>query len=121
MYVVPEDVEFIISTQVELMNIDAVFPGQEASLRFSAFSMRTTPELMGYVVRVSADAVQDERSGMSFYTAELALNPGEAEKLEGLTLLPGMPVEAYIRTDRSPLNYLMKPLADYFSRSMREE
>ena len=45
--------------------------------------------------------------------------PGE---LEGLTLLPGMPVEAYIRTDsRSPLTYLVKPLTDYFSRSLREE
>ncbi|MEM6742492.1 MAG: HlyD family type I secretion periplasmic adaptor subunit [Pseudomonadota bacterium] len=122
MFVVPEDVEFIISAQVELMHIDAVYPGQEAALRFSAFSMRTTPELNGHVVRVSADAVQDERTGMSFYTAELALDDGEADKLEGLTLLPGMPVEAYIRTeDRTPLNYLVKPLTDYFSRSMREE
>ncbi|MEO1688750.1 MAG: HlyD family type I secretion periplasmic adaptor subunit, partial [Pseudomonadota bacterium] len=122
MFVVPEDVELIITSQIELVNIDQVFPGQPAALRFSAFSMRTTPELNGHVVRVSADAVTDEQRGISYYTAELALDPGEEAKLEGLTLLPGMPVEAYIRTDdRSPLNYLMKPLADYFSRSLREE
>ena len=39
-----------------------------------------------------------------------------------LALTPGMPVEVHIRTgQRSPLSYLAKPLADYFSRSLREE
>ena len=33
-----------------------------------------------------------------------------------------MPAEAHLRTgDRSPLSYLVKPLSDYFSRSLREE
>lgn len=36
-------------------------------------------------------------------------------------IVPGMPVESYIRTaDRSPLAYLIKPLADYFNRAFRE-
>jgi HlyD family secretion protein len=50
------------------------------------------------------------------------LNPGEISKLnEGDTLIPGMPVEAFIRTaDRSPLAYLIKPMADYFNRAFRE-
>jgi HlyD family secretion protein len=35
--------------------------------------------------------------------------------------MPGMPVEAYIRTaDRSPLAYLLKPLSDYFVAAFRE-
>ena len=39
-----------------------------------------------------------------------------------LVLAPGMPVEVYLRTgERSPLSYLVKPLTDYFSRSLREE
>ncbi|MGV3694857.1 MAG: HlyD family type I secretion periplasmic adaptor subunit, partial [Paracoccus marcusii] len=42
-------------------------------------------------------------------------------KLGGLALVPGMPVEVYIQTgDRSPMAYLMKPLADYFNRAFRE-
>ncbi len=49
------------------------------------------------------------------------LDPGEIDKLKGLTLVPGMPVEAFIRTDtRSPLAYLIKPFTDYFSRAFRE-
>ena len=37
-------------------------------------------------------------------------------------LTPGMPAEVHLRTgERSPLSYAVKPLADYFSRSLREE
>ena len=33
-----------------------------------------------------------------------------------------MPVEAYIKTyERTPLNYLVKPMEDYFAKSLREE
>jgi len=35
--------------------------GQLASLRFSAFGQRTTPELNGEVSRVSADVSEDQR------------------------------------------------------------
>ena len=39
-----------------------------------------------------------------------------------LALVSGMPVEAYLRTgERSPLSYFVKPLADYFEQSLREE
>ncbi|MGA1026471.1 MAG: HlyD family type I secretion periplasmic adaptor subunit, partial [Lutimaribacter sp.] len=38
-----------------------------------------------------------------------------------IRLLPGMPVEAFIRTgDRTPLAYLTKPLTDYFSKAFRD-
>lgn len=92
------------------------------NLRFSALDQRTTPELVGEVTLVSADAFEDEALGASYYRAEIVLNPGELEKLEeGQVLIPGMPVEAFIKTaDRSPLNYLVKPMADYFNRAFRE-
>ena len=71
---------------------------------------------------VSADSIEDDATGQSYYRAEIALNPGETDKLEeGTILLPGMPVEAFIRTgERSPMAYLLKPMADYFARAFRE-
>ncbi len=50
------------------------------------------------------------------------MNEGEIEKLpEGVILIPGMPVETYLRTnDRSPLAYLVKPFTDYFAKAFRE-
>jgi multidrug efflux pump subunit AcrA (membrane-fusion protein) len=39
-----------------------------------------------------------------------------------LALLPGMPVETFLRTeDRTPLSYLTQPLTVYFQRAFREE
>ncbi|MDE4306118.1 HlyD family type I secretion periplasmic adaptor subunit, partial [Phaeobacter gallaeciensis] len=47
---------------------------------------------------------------------------GELQRLPADTaLIPGMPVESYIRTkDRSPLTYLLKPFSDYFAKAFRE-
>ena len=73
-------------------------------------------------VAVLADAFQDERQPISYYRVEIRLSEGEIDKLpEDMTLIPGMPVESYIRTtDRTPLAYFVKPLSDYFARAFRE-
>ena len=121
MYVVPRDTPLIVRTRVEPIHIDQVSLDQEASLRFSAFDMRTTPEVSGHVTAISADAFEDENNGVRYYRADIELDEGMREKLGELKLLPGMPVEAYIQTEeRRPLNYFVKPLADYFNRAFRE-
>ena len=43
------------------------------------------------------------------------------DKLDHVTLMPGMPVESFIRTgDRSALSYFVKPMEDYFTRAFRD-
>ena len=122
LFIIPQDRPLVIAARVDPIHIDQIITGQEVNLRFSALDQRTTPELVGQVLLVSADAFEDEAVGASYYRAEIVLNPGELSKLnEGQALIPGMPVEAFIRTaDRSPLAYLVKPMADYFNRAFRE-
>ncbi|PSL21258.1 HlyD family type I secretion periplasmic adaptor subunit [Shimia abyssi] len=122
LFVIPQDRPLVIAAQVPVIHVDQVFPGQTVSLRFSAFDQRTTPELFGEVTQISADAFQDEVTAQSYYRAEIVLSEGEAAKLPAnLSLIPGMPVDAYLRTeDRTPLAYLVKPLADYFTKAFRE-
>jgi HlyD family secretion protein len=122
MYLVPQDRPLVIAVQVEPIHVDEVIVGQEVSLRFSALDQRTTPELFGKVEQLSADAFDDDRTGLTYFRAEITVDEGELARLpEGTTLVPGMPVEAYIRTaDRSPLAYLLKPLSDYFVAAFRE-
>lgn len=122
MYLVPQDRPLVIAAQVQPIHVDQVFEGQPVNLRMSALDQRLTPELVGQVTQVSADALEDPNTGISFFRAEIALNPGEVAKLpEGAILLPGMPVEAFIRTgDRSPMAYLIKPMTDYLVRALRE-
>lgn len=122
LYLVPQDRPLVIVARVDLIHIDQLISGQEVSLRLSALDQRNTPELLGQVVQISADAFEDEATGQSYYRAEINLNPGEFDKLpEGTVLIPGMPVEAFIKTgDRTPIAYLIKPLSDYFTRAFRE-
>jgi HlyD family secretion protein len=119
-FIIPQDRPLVIAAQVAPIHIDEVRVGQPVKLIFSAFSSRTTPELEGTVVLVSADALTDQTTGATYYRAEIVLAPQEAERL-GQPLLPGMPVEAFIQTGaRTPLAYLVKPFTDYFTHAFRE-
>lgn len=121
LYIVPNEANLVIRAQVPTMNVDKVHLGQEATLRFSAFDMRTTPEVPGHVTKVSADALEDPQTRMRYYLVDIAIDPGAEDKLGHVTLVPGMPVEAFIRTeDRSALTYFVKPLSDYFVQAFRE-
>ena len=120
LYIVPQDVSLIARAQVEAAKIDQVHPGQSASLHFSAFD-RSTPVVEGTVTRVSADIFRDERTGHSYYRADIALDDHVLAELDGRRLVPGMPVEAFIGTEeRSAFSYFVKPMADYFNRAFRE-
>ena len=122
LYIVPQDRPLIINAEVDPIHIDKLYLDQNVILRFPALDQRTTPELTGTVMQISADAFQEQETRRSFYRAEIALSEGEQAKLpEGVALIPGMPVEAYIRTaDRTPIAYLVKPLTDYFNKAFRE-
>ena len=121
LYLIPQDRPLVITARVEPIHVDQVYVGQDTTLRFSTFDQRTTPELFGRIVQISADAFTDERTQMSYYRAEVELLEGEFDKLAGQEVLPGMPVETYIRTEeRTPMAYLVKPLTDYFNRAFRE-
>lgn len=121
LFIVPQDRPLVIQTQVDPIHIDQVYPGQPVTLRLPSFDARTTPELFGEIIRVSPDAFTDQATGMTYYQAEILPNEGETDRLNGQPMLPGMPVEAYLRTeDRTPMGYLIKPFADYFNRAFRE-
>jgi HlyD family secretion protein len=122
MLIVPNADALIVEAKVTPHDIDQVQLDQAATLRFPTFNQRTTPELSGTVSRVAADTMKDDKSGAAYYLVRIAINSGEIERLGGLRLVPGMPVEAFIRTsDRSMLSYMFKPLTDQARRAFREK
>jgi HlyD family secretion protein len=45
----------------------------------------------------------------------------QVQRLEGLKVLPGMPVETFIETEqRTVISYLLKPLSDQVMRTFRD-
>ena len=121
LFIVPQAEELIVEVRVGLESIDQLQFGQAVTVRFPAFNSRTTPELEGAIRKISADRIIDEASGLAYYLAEVFIAPQELRRLAGLSLIPGMPAEAHIRTTtRTPLSYLLKPLLDNFQRALRE-
>ena len=122
MLIVPESDILDVEAKIQPQDIDQLRVGQPAVLRFTAFNQRTTPELIGAVSRVSADVSEDQKSGTHYYTVRISVPEKEVARLEGLKLVPGMPVEFFIQTSpRTVMSYLTKPLHDQIKRAFREK
>jgi HlyD family secretion protein len=121
MLIVPEADLLTVEAKVSPQDIDQLYVGQPASMRFTAFNQRTTPEIQGAISRISADVTSDQRTGQNFYTARVSITAEELARLGSVKLLPGMPAEIFARTyDRSVLSYFTKPLSDQIVRAFRE-
>jgi HlyD family secretion protein len=121
MLIVPSGENLEIETQVSPVDVDQLHIGAEALLRLTAFNQRTTPELIGKLSRISADIAFDQKLGASFYRARITIEASELAKLRGLELVPGMPVEVFVKTeDRKVFSLLLKPFTDQLYRAFRE-
>ena len=121
MMIVPDDVPVQANVRVFATDIDQIYAGQEASLKFKAFNGRQLPIILGQVAQISADSFLDQRTQKTYYEVKVALLPAELAKLGAQDLIPGMPVEAFMSTEsRTPLNYVLRPILFYFDRAFRD-
>lgn len=121
MNIVPTRDMLTVDMRIKPNDVDQVSIGQAARLRFSAFNQRTTSEIEGRIESLSPDVSVNEQTGETWYSARIAISPQERSKLGELALIPGMPVEAYIKAEpRTALAYIIKPISDQMERAMRE-
>ncbi|MGE5767609.1 MAG: HlyD family type I secretion periplasmic adaptor subunit [Bacteroidota bacterium] len=119
--IVPTEDLLVAETRISPNDIDVVQVGLKARVVLTAYKRRTTPQIDGEVLQVSADAIWDERGKEAYFIARVGIDGRELAKLDGVRLTPGMPVEVFIRTgDRSILDYMIQPLTDSFRRAFRE-
>lgn len=120
--VVPQHDKLIIDARVAPIDIDTVHPGLDAEIKLSAFKQRSLPVIIGKVLSVSADALSDDRTGQSFYVAQIELDAAELGRLKDVQLYSGMTAEVFILTgSRTALRYLLDPLFDSFRKAFRED
>jgi len=121
MEIVPDGDELIIEAAVAPTDVDQVTAEQGARIRFSGFSMQTTPEIAGRVIHVAPERTTNAETQQSFYAVRIAITDTAALARENLTLRPGMPAEVFIQTGkRSLLSYITKPLRDQLARAFRD-
>ncbi len=122
MQIIPVNERLIIEARILTNDIDQVYEGQPATITLSAFNQRTTPQFNGFVTKTSADRLIDQVTGMSYFNVRIEIPDEELKKLGSLTLIPGMPAEAFLQTqDRRVYTYLTKPFSQQLKRTFREE
>jgi membrane fusion protein, type I secretion system len=125
MQIVPRADELVVEAKVAPFDIDQVGTGAMAAVRILSGNQRTNPTITSRVTRVSADVARDQQNSTQpaqpYYTVRVALPAEEVARLKDIELVPGMPAEVFIQThERTPLQYLLKPLQEQIARTFRE-
>lgn len=123
MQIIPQSDPMIVEAKISVSDVDQVHVGQTASVVLSAFDSNRTPILSATVTSISPAPLVDEVSGIPFFEVRLMIPENELALLDGdQKLLLGMPAEVFIQTEeRTPLNYLAKPIMDQFFRAFKEQ
>ncbi|WP_447529268.1 HlyD family type I secretion periplasmic adaptor subunit [Vreelandella sp. TE19] len=123
MDVVPSNDGFVVEARVPTREIDSLFIGQFAEIRFSAFNQRLTSQIDGEIIHISADSFEDEATGQRYYKTRIKVtDEGQEDMTEQMQLLSGMPAEVMIRTgERTFASYIGKPVTDMLARAIRED
>lgn len=122
MDIVPLDDELIVEARVMPGDSDSVRPGLASQIRLTAYKRAIAPLVDGELTYISADMLQDTRSGDRYFLARAKLSRESLAQWKDVKLNPGMPAEILIITgERRAIEYLVQPLFERFHRSMREE
>jgi HlyD family secretion protein len=126
MDIVPDGKELIVRASVNPGDADDVYVGQKAQVRFVSVHNRSLPLFSGTVRTMSADSFTDEKSGKSYFRAEIVVPEAELNRIRQVIgkgeLRPGLPVEAVMTVrKRTALQYMLEPLTGALWRSGHED
>lgn len=114
--IIPLDEELFVEARVPPEDIAGVRPGQEATIKLSAYDYTIYGTLKGQVKLVSADTFKDERAreadGNPHYKVTLKVDTQNlTERQASLQIRPGMQASVELHTGaKTVLQYLLKPL-----------
>ncbi|WP_299153786.1 HlyD family type I secretion periplasmic adaptor subunit [uncultured Tateyamaria sp.] len=121
MDIVPIDEPLVIEARVNTADIEKLHVGQSSRVRLSAFDQGDVPEANGTIIDISADSLEDERTGQYYYVARVKLDTEQSADVAALDLVPGMPADLFVNTgERTALSYLTQPLSDRLARTFIE-
>ena len=118
--VVPDHDSLVIQARVSPLDIERVFPGMQAEVRFSSFHTSLVPLILGRIDTVSRDRLTDEATKQPYFLAQVTAHDVPDDVRQRLTA--GMPADVVIPTgERTVLGYLVKPLKNRLQGALREE
>ncbi|OBY24596.1 HlyD family type I secretion periplasmic adaptor subunit [Leisingera sp. JC1] len=121
--IIPLGEELFVEARVKPEDIASVQPGQDATIKLSAYDYTIYGSLRGKVDFVSADTFEDERNPRAepYYRVTVRVDKsGFTERQQSIEIRPGMRATAELQTGaKTVLQYLLKPL--YKSREALRE
>ena len=120
--IVPDNDELVVHAEFPTSDIDTVFAGMTAELRFPAFHSRTIPVMLGKIESVSHDRMLDEPTHQYYYLGLVSLNRADIPEEYRSRVRAGMPAEIIVSSgERTVLNYLVGPLSSSLRKTFREQ
>ncbi len=118
--IVPESDRLVIEGHLGPNQIENVKPGMPARVWLTALSWKEQRPLSGRLAWMSADSVEDKRTGAPYFVARIELNETRAELEKHVSLHPGMRSEILLLTGQSTLlDRLLDPLLRNINRAFR--
>ena len=120
--IVPVGEGLNVMARVSPRDIESVMVGQKAEVRFSNFSSRQTPIILGRVESVSADSMTDDATKQQYFSAKIVIDYRTVSPEISQHILPGMQADVLISTgERTVLEYLVGPLMNSLAKTLREK
>ena len=121
MEVVPLDDTLLVEARILPADVAFLKPGQEATVKLTAYDFSIYGGLPATLERISADTIVDER-GDSYYQIIVRTDKSElVHQGKVLPIIPGMVASVDILTGRKTvLDYLLKPILKARDRALTE-
>jgi HlyD family type I secretion membrane fusion protein len=121
MEIVPVKDDLEVEAHVRPEDAEYVYIGQDAKVTLTSYLQRRLPQLSGTVTAISADRLTDQRTGQSYFTAEVSVDRSALKPFPDVRLIPGMPAQVAIQTGtRTALDYFIEPIRDVIRNGMKE-
>lgn len=115
MDIVPSDEQLIVEAKFAPAQIDKLRPKLPADLHFMALNRPDLPVVVGEVMTVSADQLDDPYNHTPYFLVRIKVDERELQKLRDhkLEIQAGMPLDVLVRTgEKTFFKYLLEPLKE---------
>ncbi|MDR0933919.1 MAG: HlyD family type I secretion periplasmic adaptor subunit, partial [Burkholderiaceae bacterium] len=111
MEIVPLEDNLLIEAKIRPSDVGFLRPGQDATVKISAYDYSIYGGLDGVVENITADSITNEK-GESFYLVQVRTKKNHlGSEDKPLAIIPGMMASVSIKTGRkSIMSYLLKPI-----------
>jgi multidrug efflux pump subunit AcrA (membrane-fusion protein) len=118
--IVPKEDRLVIEGRLQPNQVDLLKPGMPARVWLTSLTWREQKPLNARLSWVSADAIEDKRTGGTYFSARIELDAAELVTLPRLTLQPGMRTEILVVTgERTLVDQLIDPIFRNINRAFR--